>query len=179
MIEMKRSRDYSVNRRVYFKPEVDRRPFCGSKLRRDHIAWRKGIQSIKESMYATSYAFKCSRCSRTFRSSETDLISFPFRSYSIDVIVEIGYLRNEEKRSILEIHYRLTSRGIEISERKCYDLLHVLYELIAIRPIELDLEFISSAPKNGRVVLTIDGVQPERGNYPLYVIKDAMTSRVL
>ena len=178
---MRRSRDYSEYKKVYFKPEFDECPCCGSILRRDHIAWRKNIQTLNEKIYATNYAYRCSgdRCGKMYRSAEADLISIPFRSYSIDVIAEIGFLRHEEKRSIPEIHSILRERGIEICERECYDLVHVFEEIIAIRPVEFDPDFLDNAVRNGGIVLAIDGVQPERGNSTLYVMQDALTSKVL
>ena len=178
---MKRSRDYSAYRKVYFKPEFSNCPLCGSRLRRDHTAWRKHVQKLDGKIYAVSCAYRCtsSICGKLYRSAEAEILSLPYRTYSLDVMAEIGYLRHEEKRSIPEICTALRAMGIDISERECYDLVHVFEELIAIRPVNMDKDFTESARNNGGVVLAIDGVQPERGNSVLYVIQDALTSRVL
>lgn len=178
---MKRSRDYCKYKKVYFKSEFDSCPTCSSPLRRDHIAWRKGIQTMNGCIYATSYAFRCSNtaCARLYRSTEADLLSVPFRTYSIDVVVEIGFLRHEEKRSMKEIFLSLRKKLIDISLRECYHLLHVFEEIIAIRPVEFDPDFYATVLRNGGVVIAIDGVQPERGNSTLYVVQDALSAKVL
>ena len=107
------------------------------------------------------------------------MLSLPYRTYGIDVIVEIGYLRHEEKRSMEEILAALRSMGIKMSMPECYDLSHVFEELIAIRPVEFDPDWYDTVMGNGGIVLAIDGVQPERGNSTLYVLQDALTSKVL
>ncbi|MHB8395874.1 MAG: transposase [Thermoplasmataceae archaeon] len=178
---MKKPRDYAAYREVYFRPEFDSCPGCGSRLVRHHTAWSKHIRTMRGNIHATNYAYSCSNegCGRIFRSTEADMLSLPFRTYSIDIMVEIGFLRHDEKRSIPEIHKDLMARGIEICEREVYELVHVFEELIAIRPVEFDPDFYDAVMENGGIVLAIDGVQPESGNSTLYVLQDALTSKVL
>ena len=180
-MHLKTARDYSKYEKVYFKPEFDLCLSCGSPLRRHHTAWSKNIQTMRGNIHATSYAYSCTNagCGKLYQSAEADLMSLPFRTYSIDVIVEIGYLRHEEKRSMEEIHRELRGRGISISPGECYILSHVFEELIAMRPVEFDPDWYDAVIANGGIVLAIDGVQPEKGNSTLYVLQDAITSKVL
>lgn len=166
---------------MYFRPEFDQCLACGSRLVRHHTAWSKHIQTMMGNIHATNYAYTCSNeaCGKTYRSMEADMLSLPFRTYSIDIIVEIGFLRHDEKRSIPEIRKQLRARDIRISEREIYELVHVFEELIAIRPVEFDPDFYDAVIGNGGIILAIDGVQPERGNSTLYVLQDALTSKVL
>ena len=50
---------------------------------------------MKGNIYATSYAYSCigTMCGKKYRSTEADMLSLPYRTYGIDVIMEIGYLR--------------------------------------------------------------------------------------
>ena len=83
---------------------------------------------MKGNIYATSYAYRCSNMyclSGMFKSAEAEVLSLPYRAYALDVVVDIGYLRHNEERSITEIHKELRSAGIEVCERECYGLLHV------------------------------------------------------
>ena len=180
-MQLKTARDYSGYRNEYFRPEIDRCPSCGSVISRHHIAWRKHLQTMKGNIYATSYAYSCisTMCGKTYRSMEADMLSLPYRTYGIDVIVEIGYLRHEEKRSMDEILKALRSLGIRMSRTECYILTHVFEELIAIRPVEFDPDWYDQVIGNGGIILAVDGVQPERGNSTLYVLQDALTSKVL
>ena len=95
------------------------------------------------------------------------MLSLPYRTYGIEIIVEIGYLRHEEKRSIDEIPKSLRSLGIRMSSTECYILTHVFEELIAIAPVEFDLDWYDAVMENSGIILAIDGVQPERGNSTL------------
>lgn len=139
------------------------------------------MQTMGGNIYVTSYAYSCTdtMCGKTYRSSEADMLSLPYRTYGIDIIVEIGYLRHEEKRSINEILKSMHSHGVKMSMPECYDLCHVFEELIAIRPVEFDPDWYDTVIENGGIVLAIDGVQPEKGNSTLYVLQDALTSKVL
>ena len=135
-----RARDYPTYKKVNFKPEFSDCPLCGLRLKRDHIAWRKHIQKLDGKIYAISNAYRCTGCicGKLYRSAEAEILSLPYRTYSLDVMAEIGYLRHEEKRSIPEICYFLISLDIEISERECYDLVHAFEDLIATRDTNLD-----------------------------------------
>ncbi len=114
-----------------------------------------------------------------YKSAEAEMLGLKHRTYGIDVIVEIGYLRHTEKRSIPEILSFLRRRQIEIAKSECYELLHVFEELIATRPVMLDPDFYDAAISNGGIILAIDGLQPETGNSTLYVLQDALTEKVL
>ena len=180
-MDLKTARDYSSYANVYFRPEFVSCLRCGSRLARDHIAWRKHVQAMTGGIYATSYAYSCTNamCGKTYRSMEADMLSLPYRTYGIDVIVEIGYLRHQGKRSIDEILAALRSRGIQMSKPECYGLSHVFEELIAIRPVEFDPDWYDLVIENGGIILAIDGVQPEKGNSTLYVLQDSLTAKVL
>ena len=84
------------------------------------------------------------------------MLSLPYSTYGINVIVEIGYLRHEEKRSMEEILAAFRSLEIRMSMPECYDLSHVFEELIAIRPVEFDPDWYDTVMGNGGIVLAID-----------------------
>jgi hypothetical protein len=113
------------------------------------------------------------------RSARAQALALKGRTYGVDVVVEVGYLRYREHRSIPEIRDRLVERQIEISEREVYELLHVFEELIATRPPALAADFYDAVDEHDGVVLSIDGVQPETGNSVLYVVMDVLTDTVL
>ncbi len=181
---LKTRRDLSAYRKVHFKPEIRECPHCGSRLRRSHTAWSKNVQTMRGKYHATSYAYKCPRtdCPErevVYRSAEAESISLKYRTYGLDVVAEIGYLRYKDHRSQREILGQLRSRGVEISEREVYELTDVFETLIASKPMNLDVDFYEAVEENGGMVLMIDGVQPETGNSTLYLVMDALTGVVL
>jgi hypothetical protein len=68
------------------------------------------------------------------RSARAQALTLKGRTYGVDIVVEVGYLRYHEHRSIPEIRDRLVERKVEVSEREVYELLHVFEELVAARP---------------------------------------------
>jgi len=131
----------------------------------------------------TSYAFRCSdpRCEHrdvVYRSTEAEFMAPKYRNFGLDVIVEIGYLRFHERRTIDEIWSALAGKGVGVSRSEIYVLIEVYLELVQSRPLP-DKQFLKAAEANGGIVLAIDGVQPEKGNETLYLMMDALTGKVL
>jgi hypothetical protein len=42
-----------------------------------------------------------------------------------------------------------------------------------------DQEWLSQVEKNGGIIVSVDGIQPEKGNETVYLVRDALTGRVL
>jgi hypothetical protein len=42
-----------------------------------------------------------------------------------------------------------------------------------------DLEWLAQVEKNGGIIVSVDGIQPEKGNETVYLVRDALTGRVL
>ena len=42
-----------------------------------------------------------------------------------------------------------------------------------------DKEWFAQVEKNGGMIVSIDGIQPDKGNETVYIVRDALTGRVL
>ncbi len=42
-----------------------------------------------------------------------------------------------------------------------------------------DKEWFDQVEKNGGMIVSIDGIQPDKGNETVYIVRDALTGRVL
>ena len=81
------------------------------------------------------------------------------------MIALIGRWRFREHRSVPEMHRALLSRGVSITERSVTNLMQRYEELVALRV--MDHERIKARlQKQGRVILAIDGLQPDVGARP-------------
>jgi hypothetical protein len=90
----------------------------------------------------------------------------------------VGVLRHAEHRSIPEIHAELARRGVPICMRSVGNLLDRYDELLALSCSDVErLEAVTA--KAGRVVLAIDGLQPDVGHEVLWVIRDVLSGEVL
>ena len=181
---MKTRRNYRGEKRLYFKPELDRCPHCGTKLRRSYVIWRKHIITIRGIFYVVSYAYRCPHpiCPRPderYCSIEAERLSLKYYQVGIDVIAEVGNLRFKRHLTHREIKRQLRRRyRVAISTSEVRLLTNVYLILIGCNR-EQDAELLERLRSNGGITLSIDGIQPEKGNETLYILRDVMTGEVL
>jgi hypothetical protein len=102
----------------------------------------------------------------------------PQHEFGLDVIALVGALRHAEHRSIPEIHAELARRGVPICVRSVGNLLDRYDELLALSTADVGrLRRITAAA--GRVILAIDGLQPDVGHEVLWVLRDVLSGEVL
>jgi hypothetical protein len=112
------------------------------------------------------------------RPDQEGRFALPHHEFGLDVIATVGRLRHAEHRSIPEIHAELTRRGVVICERTVTNLLDRYDELLAMSCSDIERLKVVTA-KAGRVILAIDGLQPDVGHEALWVIRDVLSGEVL
>src|SRR4051812_23301607 len=90
----------------------------------------------------------------------------------------VGRLRYVEHRSIPEIHRELTRRGIVVAQRTVTNLLDRYDELRALATADPQRLGPLLRPQ-GRVILAIDGLQPDVGHEVLWVLRDCLSGEIL
>jgi hypothetical protein len=120
----------------------------------------------------------CSRYHRPYRPEEEGRIVLPHYEYVLDVLALLGALRYRGHASVPEIHRTRVERGVSISQRNVTYLLEQYDELVALS--------VSQAPERrerlqaqGRLILAIDGLQPEVGQEVLWVVREVLSGEVL
>jgi hypothetical protein len=173
---MRTAKDKTNVRKRYYRPEMKRCPYCQWKLKRWYKLWHKYLVTMTGRFYVISHGYRCSNphCPEptiVYHSQEAEELSLPECSYGIDVITEIGYQRFWQQRTVQEIHSILKER-IRISERQILNLLaNFLALLRAAQPAKV-AKLQAQWQKLGGLVLSIDGMQPEKGNPALYVVRE-------
>ena len=120
----------------------------------------------------------CPRFGVPIRPESEGRFALPGSEFGLDVIALIGALRHAQHRSIPEIHAELTGRGVPICPRSVANLLDRYDELLALSLSDpARLRRITAAA--GRVVLAIDGLQPDVGHEVLWVLRDVLSGEVL
>ena len=120
----------------------------------------------------------CKRYHRPYRPEEEGRLALPAQEFGLDVIALVGALRYRQHRSVPEIHADLRVRGLDICERTVTNLLDRYDELLAVR-LSDSRRLRRIIAKQGRVVLAIDGLQPDVGHEVLWVIRDCLSGQVL
>ena len=98
--------------------------------------------------------------------------------HPLDLIALVGALRYLEHRSIPEIHQELTRRGVVICPRSVTNLLDRYDELLALSLTDPERLRRLTTPHR-RVILAIDGLQPDVGHEVLWVLRDCLSGEIL
>jgi hypothetical protein len=171
--------------KVYFRPEMKNCPHCGIKLKRSHTAWNKKISTLTGVIHAWSMAYACLNTSClhagvTYKSCEAEALSMKHSSYSYDVLCLVGELRFKQHRTCKEIAEALNERGIITSERYAQSLYERYQTLLsASLDDHVRQSLAETTAQNGGIILSMDGVQPEKGNEMLYVIREVFSGTIL
>jgi hypothetical protein len=120
----------------------------------------------------------CPAFRRPSRPEAEGRFALPRHEFGLDVIARIGALRYGEHRAVPEIHRDLIGRGLAISERTITNLLDRYDELLAVR-LSDNKRLQGILRRQGKVVLAIDGLQPDMGHEVLWVIRDCLSGEVL
>lgn len=120
----------------------------------------------------------CSRFHLPFRPEAESHWALPHHEFGLDVLAFVGRLRHVEHRSIPEIHRQLTGRGVAIAERTVTNLLDRYDELKALSVAD-PKRLKTLLSQQGRVILAIDGLQPDVGHEVLWVLRDCLGGEIL
>jgi hypothetical protein len=120
----------------------------------------------------------CPRHHRPYRPEAEGAIALPEHEFGLDVIALVGTLRHGEHRSVPEIHQKLRAREVAIAERSVTNLLDRYDELLATS-LSDSTRLRRLLAQQGRVILAVDGLQPDVGHEVLWVIRECISGEVL
>jgi hypothetical protein len=120
----------------------------------------------------------CRRYGAPVRPEQEGRFALPQHEFGLDLIALVGRLRHAEHRSVPEIHAELVRRGVSICIRSVSNLLDRYDELLALSASDRTrLRRITA--EAGRVILAIDGLQPDVGHEVLWVFRDVLSGEIL
>jgi len=120
----------------------------------------------------------CPRHQRAYRPEEEGRWALPQGEFGLDVIALVGALRFGDHRSVPEIHRAVRGRGVAIAERSVTHLLQRYEELVTLHLADRAARAERLRPQ-GRVILALDGLQPDVGHEVLWVLRDCLSGEVL
>lgn len=167
---------------TYIPTLATRCPTCDGPLRSDYQARRTvitldGPRRLRLQV-RRCHNQACGRSGRPVRPEPEGAIALPEHEFGLDVIALAGMLRHAEHRSAPEIHAALVRRGVAICVRSVPNLIDRYDELLALSLTDRErLRRVTAAA--GRVILAIDGLQPDVGHEVLWVLRDCLSGEVL
>jgi hypothetical protein len=157
-------------------------PQCGEHMRADYTNRRTlttlvGVTRLHLTIRRCRNA-GCAAHKRPYRPEAEGRFALPRHEFGLDVVAVVGRLRYAEHRSVPEIRAHLAGRGVSIAERTVTNLLDRYDELLAVALTD-DRRLRQVLAAQQRVILAIDGLQPDVGHEVLWVIRDVLSGEVL
>jgi hypothetical protein len=177
----KRGKAGSQTKRWY-RPEERQCAECGGKLKRSYLLWRKRLIFLEGSREVGSWAYQCANpaCSsaeRVYASQEAETLHLKHRRYSRELVVEVGYRRFWQCHTLYELHRWLTeSLGVAITPRQ---VLHLIGDFLVLLRAAQAAKVRERLREVDSLVIGLDGMQPEKGNTCLYVVRELQTGVTL
>jgi hypothetical protein len=163
-------------------PERDTCRHCGGPARADYTNHRTlhtldGVTrlhlTIRRCRNPTCPAHK-----KPYRPEAEGALALPRHAFGLDVLALVGQLRYREHRSVPEIRTHLVGRHVSVSERTVTNLLDRYDELLAVALAD-DRRLKKVLAKQKKVILGIDGLQPDVGHEVLWVVRDCLSGEIL
>jgi len=161
--------------KAFYRTEQRFCPVCQSLLKRAHILWRKYMLFSTGAQVVTSWAYRCPRADclgaqRVYRSIKAEQLHLRQRRFSRELVVRIGYQHFWRYQTMYEIHAWLTQElHLVICAREVANLISDFLALLsAAQPARIrdKLRQVTG------LIISIDGMQPEKGNDCLYIVRE-------
>ena len=180
---MKRSRSYPKVTRRWYRPVEHECRECGRTLREVKTLSKRTVVTLAEVIKVTHAGYRCpdGQCpgsQRTYRSAAADALALPGFTYGLDIVLLVGRLHLGKHQTVDEVHEELLERlaplEARISRREILYLFEAYCTLLrASSEAKDDQEWLEQVKKNKGIIVSVDGIQPDKGNETIYLVRDA------
>src|SRR5947209_1864097 len=186
---MRHARSYPNMIRRWYRPVEHECLECHRTLREAVAVSRRTVITLAGVIQLNHAGYRCPdpQCAghqRTYRSVDADALALPHFRYGLDIVLVVGRMRLREHQRVDEIHQELLRLllplGVRIARREILYLFQAYCTLMrASSQAKDDVEWLAQVKKNGGISVSVDGIQPEKGNETVYLVRDTLTGRVL
>jgi hypothetical protein len=175
---------YAQERMIY-QPELLTCPHCGDLLVMcNYLAWDKTVQTLDRVLSVASRPGCCrhATCAGSrmrLLSAEGQRLALPGSTYGYDVLVRIGWWRQEYHATYREIHAELASQ-VRISESHVGYLYQRVYlPLLACHERQHRDHLARIATQQGGLIVALDGLAPQGGEPQIWFIRELSSGLTL
>jgi hypothetical protein len=186
---MRKSKVYAQGVKRIMRPEVSHCLECQRRLQRCVTVSQRTVVTLSQVINLVHCGYRCPApdCpgrKQLYRSAEADALALPGFTFGLDIVILVGQLRLREHKTVDEIHRLLTERlaplGQTISRREILFLFEAYTALLrAGTEVSQDAAWKEEVRENKGLLLSIDGIQPDRGNETIYLVRDVFTGRIV
>jgi hypothetical protein len=179
---MKKIRSHRGSQKVDLYPTQRTCPSCGQAMNEKYRQARY-VVTLSATLHLVKHVLACQTqdCSHkgiSLRPEREGALALPHYTFGLDVVARIGELRYRQQHTVGEIATSLRDSGVSISIKEV-ELLSEVFLALVQTSIEEDPHLIEQLQQQGGIILAIDGVQPEKGNETLWLLRDVRSGRVL
>lgn len=173
---MRKAKDHSRILNRYYRPEIQRCPYCGRSLKRRYTLWDKYLVTWAGQLHVYNVAYscphrKCRGSRELFVSHAANQLSLKGSGFSVDIVTRVGWWRFWECRTLDEIHQQFQAKQLPIARRHILNLLIDFLALLCAAQ-SLKIERHRGEFEQDGLVLSLDAMQPEKGNDQLFVVRE-------
>jgi hypothetical protein len=171
---MKPARKFAQMSRQFYRPEQTHCPVCQKRLRRAVTLSERTVITLEAVIKLVHAGYRCPdpHCAgsqRTYRSVKADGLALPWFTSGLDLVLLVGQLRLREHQTVDEIPQeflkQLAPLGVKIARREVLSLFEAYCTVLrASSEAKDDVEWLAQVEKNEGIIVSVDGIQPEKGN---------------
>src|SRR6266487_3489647 len=175
---------YAQERMIY-QPELLTCPHCGDLLMMcNYLAWDKTVQTLDRVLSVASRPGCCrhATCAGSrmrLLSAEGQRLALPGSTYGYDVVVRIGWWRQEYRATYREIHADLASQVRISASHVGYLYQQVYLPLLACHERQHRDHLAQIAKKQGGLIIALDGLAPQGGEPQIWFIRELSSGLTL
>jgi hypothetical protein len=174
-----------ADERIIYHPELLTCPHCGDLLvMYNYLAWDKTVQTLHGVLSVASRPghcphVKCAGSRMRLLSAEAQGIALPGSTYGYDVLVRIGWWRQESRATYGEIHAELAAQvHISVSHVR-YLYQQVYLPLLVCHERQHQDRLAQVAKHQGGLILALDGLAPQGGEPQIWFIRELTSGLTL
>jgi hypothetical protein len=183
---MRKSKQYQQIEKKRFLPEMTHCLVCHTKLRKYATISQRTIITLKGALKMTHVGYRCPSAdctdsSRVYRSALADAQALPGFTFGLDIVALVGYLKLHHHQTVDEVHCSIYQ--ISMSRRNVMYLFEAYSALLKAAaqnksdPVFQD--WLGQVRLDGGFIISIDGIQPDKGNETIYLVREVSTGRLL
>lgn len=189
---MRTKRIYRDLPRQYFRSDLVDCPACGTHLRRYCTIAQRTVITALGPLFVTHVGYRCpdQACpnhTRSYRSAVADALALPGFTFGLDILVRAGQLHWGERQTLDQVHQALLTQLaphlLTVSRREVLYLVDAYATLLRTSQEPHNepewSAWLAQVEQNGGLIIAIDGIQPDKGNETVYLVRDVLTGRML
>ncbi len=189
---MRKNKQYQQIEKKRFLPEETHCYVCKTRLRSYATLSQRTIITLNGVIQMTPVGYRCPNAhgtddKRVYRSIRADAQALPGFTFGMDIVALVGYLKLSQHKTVDEVHEavneRLKNYQISMSRRNVMYLFEAYCALLkAASQNQNDPSFqawLEQVKKNGGCIVSLDGIQPDKGNETIYLVREVSTGRLI